>query len=119
MVTQLDREPLGDAAWRAAADRVAPYIGERVVDLIVYAASDEAGITPIARDLASELTASGEVPASPQVTETESVLISWARELVRDPEDVPAPLIGEVTARVRPEVQASVRALVKAITAER
>ena len=78
-----------DLDWHALSDEIAPWIGERAVTLFSYAISDEYGSAVTARYFRDILTAAGDDPDHPQVTETEQLIIDWGRLIVSSPRDIP------------------------------
>ena len=78
-----------DLGWHALRDEIAPWIGERAVTLFSYAISDEYGSAVTTRYFRDILTAAGEDPDHPQVTETEQLIIDWGRLIASRPRDLP------------------------------
>ena len=78
-----------DLDWHALSDEIAPWIGERAVTLFFYAISDEYGSAVTARYFRDILTAAGDDPDHPQVTETEQLIIDWGRLIVSSPREIP------------------------------
>jgi len=78
-----------DLGWHALRDEIAPWIGERAVTLFSYAISDEYGSAVTTRYFRDVLTAAGDDPDHPQVTETEQLIIDWGRLIVSSPRDIP------------------------------
>jgi hypothetical protein len=73
------------AEWYSLRDQLVPYIGERVFDLLALAISEARGDALNSERYRSILEGSGNDVANPQVTETEQLLIDWARSAARDP----------------------------------
>lgn len=78
-----------DLGWHALRDEIAPWIGERAVTLFSYAISDEYGSAVTTRYFRDILTAAGDDPNHPQVTETEQLIIDWGRLIASSPRDIP------------------------------
>jgi hypothetical protein len=75
--------------WFTLRDAVVPYLGERAVSLFCYAISQEYGGPIPSAFFRRALVEAGDDPESPQVTETEQLLIDWGRLIARDPHAVP------------------------------
>ncbi|HWH27110.1 MAG TPA: hypothetical protein VNT53_10750 [Pseudolysinimonas sp.] len=95
----------------ALRDQVVPYLGERAVNLFMYALSTACGAALPVAEIRSALAASGDNPDAPQVTETEQLLIDWARAIGAAPGGI-AP---ELTARVDEVFQPRLRLLLTAL----
>ena len=83
-ISNLDRTLLGSArvfdaylGWFAARDEVVPYLGERAVDLFALAISRAYGAPYPVAFYTAQLTASGDDPDAPHVTEAEALLLEW------------------------------------------
>lgn len=83
-VSNLDRTLLGSApifesylGWFRARDEVVPFLGERAVDLFSLAISRAYGAPYTVAFFEHTLSASGDDPAEPEVTEAERLLLEW------------------------------------------
>jgi hypothetical protein len=76
------------AEWYSLRDQLVPYIGERVFDLLAFAISDARGDAVNSGRYRSILAESGNNVDNPQVTETEQLLIDWARSAAQDPRSI-------------------------------
>jgi hypothetical protein len=92
MRTLLGHVPSFDAymGWYTLKDELEPYIGERAVSLFAYAISEANECVVCAASFRRVLVESGDDPDSPEVTETERLLLDWGRMLATAPHDVPA-----------------------------
>ncbi len=77
-------------------DELAPIIGERALTLFSYAIASGSGAGAATASLRAAVEASGENPDSPQVTETEQLLIDWGRMIGAAPHDIPAEVSGRI-----------------------
>jgi hypothetical protein len=71
--------------WHSLRTEVEGLIGERATTLLAYTVAETSGATALASRFGGELAASGTSVAAPQVTETEGVLLEWARQVAADP----------------------------------
>jgi hypothetical protein len=69
--------------WYELRDELVPYIGERVFALFALAISDEMGSRIAVDHFRAVLVSSGNDVDNPQLTETEQLLIEWARAVAR------------------------------------
>ena len=92
-----------DLDWHALSDEIAPWIGERAVTLFSYAISDEFGSAVTTRYFRNILTATGDDPDHPQVTETEQLIIDWGRLIVSSPRDIPEAFYARLEGAFTPE----------------
>src|SRR4051812_18616193 len=103
-VNNLDRTLLASPAayqvytgWFRLRDDVVPFLGERAVNLFSLAITEAFGAPYPATFFRGELTASGDDPDSPQVTEAEALLLEWGTAIGGAGDAVIPP---ELTARV-------------------
>jgi hypothetical protein len=91
MRTLLGHVPSFEAymGWYTLKDELEPYIGERAVMLFAYAISDASGCALCTASFRRVLIESGDDPDSPEVTETERLLLDWGRLLATAPREVP------------------------------
>lgn len=103
-------------AWYDLRDDLVPFLGERAVALVCYAVADEAGCEVAAAEFRGPLADGGENPDDPQVTETERLVIDWARQVARNasgvPDDMTARLEGALSPQLRLQLVAFVGQLV-------
>ncbi len=83
-LSNLDRALLGSApvfeaylGWFMARDEVVPYLGERAVDLFSLAVSRAQHAPYPVGFFTARLTANGDDPDAPHVTEAEQLLLDW------------------------------------------
>jgi hypothetical protein len=74
--------------WYTLKDELEPYIGERAVSLFAYAISVANGCALCAASFRRVLVESGDDPDSPEVTESERLLLDWGRMLAAPPREV-------------------------------
>ncbi len=91
--------------WFALRDAVVPYLGERAVSLFCYAISSEYGGPIPSAFFRKALVDAGDDPDSPQVTETEQLLIDWGRYIARDPHGVPDEMYARLEATFNPRLR--------------
>ncbi len=110
-LSNLDRTLLGSApifdaylGWFAARDEVVPYLGERAVDLLSLAISRAYDAPYPVSFFTKQLTASGDDPDAPHVTEAEALLLEWGAA-IGSGSAIPA----ELTARVEETFQPKLR----------
>jgi hypothetical protein len=111
-VSNFDRTLLGSArlfeaylGWFAARDEVVPYLGERAVDLFSLAISRAYGAPYPVAFFERALTAAGDDPAAPQVTEAESTLLEWGVAIGSTPTAIPAELVDRVEQTFQPKLR--------------
>jgi len=75
--------------WYSLRDEIAPWIGERAVTLFSYAISEANDCLVCSLFFRKILIDSGDDPDSPEVTETEQLLMDWGRLIARSPHDIP------------------------------
>ncbi|MEO5920138.1 MAG: hypothetical protein ABIQ01_03250 [Pseudolysinimonas sp.] len=110
-ISNFDRTLLGSASlfdaylgWFTARDEVVPYLGERAVDLFALAISRAYGAPYPVAFFSAQLTASGDDPKAPHVTEAEALLLEWGAAI-----GAGAPVPDELTARVEQTFQPKLR----------
>jgi hypothetical protein len=91
MRTLLGHVPSFDAymGWYTLKDELEPFIGERAVSLFAYAISDASGCVVCSASFRRVLVESGDDPDSPEVTESEQLLLDWGRLLAAPPRELP------------------------------
>jgi hypothetical protein len=92
-----------DLGWHELRDEIAPWIGERAVTLYSYAISHAYGSAVTTRYFRDILTAAGDDPDHPQVTETEQLIIDWGRLIVQSPRDIPDAFYARLEAAFTPQ----------------
>jgi hypothetical protein len=110
-ISNLDRTLLGSArvfdaylGWFAARDEVVPYLGERAVDLFALAISRAYGAPYPVAFYTAQLTASGDDPDAPHVTEAEALLLEWGAA-IGSGSPVPAELTGRIEETFQPKLR--------------
>jgi hypothetical protein len=110
-ISNLDRTLLGSApvfdaylGWFTARDEVVPYLGERAVDLFALAISRAYGAPYPVAFYEHTLSAAGDDPDAPQVTEAEALLLEWGAAIGSG-----SPIAPELTARVEETFQPKLR----------
>lgn len=91
--------------WFVLRDAVVPYLGERAVSLFCYAISAEYGGPIPSAFFRKVLVDAGDDPDSPQVTETEQLLIDWGRLIARDPHGIPDEMYARLEATFNPKLR--------------
>jgi hypothetical protein len=76
--------------WQTLREAIIPYVGERALSLLALAVFDESDGFEGAAYFRELLRESGTDVDSPEVTESESLLIRWGRLFARDAEGIPA-----------------------------
>lgn len=115
-ISNLDRTLLGSAqvfqaylGWFEVRDEVVPYLGERAVDLFALSISRAYGAPYPVALFATQLTASGDDPEAPHVTEAEALLLEWGAAIgSRSP--VPAELASRVEETFQPKLRLALTA---------
>jgi hypothetical protein len=74
--------------WETLREEIVPYVGERALSLLAFAVFDEADGFEGAAYFRELLRESGTDVDSPQVTESEALLIRWGRLFARDSEGI-------------------------------
>jgi hypothetical protein len=88
--------------WEALREQIVPYVGERALSLLAFAVFDEADGFEGAAYFRESLRESGTDVDSPEVTESEGLLIRWGRLFARDSEGIPADVEAEFERVFRP-----------------
>lgn len=104
-------------AWYGLRDDLVPLLGERAVALVCYAVADESGCAVAAAEFRGPLAENDENPDDPQVTETERLVIDWARQVVRDPSGVPEEMTARLEASLSPKLRLQLVAFVGQLVA--
>jgi len=91
--------------WYVLRDELVPYIGERAVSLFCYAISDENDCLVCSVFFRRILIDSGENVDSPQVTETEQLLMDWGRLIARNPGGIPDDMFARLEAAFNPKLR--------------
>jgi hypothetical protein len=91
--------------WYSLRDELVPFIGERVFDLFALAICDETHNASVGDYFRGVLVDSGNDVVNPQLTETEQLLIEWARAVSRDSASVDAALRERFDRAFRPQLR--------------
>ena len=91
--------------WEALREQIVPYVGERALSLLAFAVFDEADGFEGAAYFRESLRESGTDVDSPEVTESEGLLIRWGRLFARDSEGIPADVEAEFERVFRPQLR--------------
>ena len=91
--------------WDSLREEIVPYVGERALSLLAFAVFDEADGFEGAAYFREALRASGTDVDSPEVTESEGLLIRWGRLFARDAEGVPADVQAEFERAFNPQLR--------------
>ena len=91
--------------WETLREEIVPYVGERALSLLAFAVFDEADGFEGAAYFRESLRESGTDVDSPEVTETEGLLIRWGRLFARDAEGIPADVEGEFERSFNPQLR--------------
>jgi hypothetical protein len=91
--------------WEALREQIVPYVGERALSLLAFAVFDEADGFEGAAYFRESLRESGTDVDSPEVTESEGLLIRWGRLFARDSEGIPADVEAEFERVFRPALR--------------
>lgn len=89
--------------WYTLREEIAPWIGERAVTLFSYAISDANDCLICSAFFRKMLVDSGDDPDSPEVTETEQLLMDWGRLIATSPHDIPQEFYDRLEAAFGPE----------------
>ena len=105
--TLLESAPLFEAylGWFTARDEVVPYLGERAVDLFSLAISRGYGAPYPVAFFEHTLSAAGDDPDAPQVTEAEALLLEWGTAIGSAASAVPADLTARVEQTFQPKLR--------------
>jgi hypothetical protein len=91
--------------WETLREEIVPYVGERALSLLAFAVFDEADGFEGAAYFREALRESGTDVDSPEVTESEALLIRWGRLFARDSEGIPADVQAEFERAFRPQLR--------------
>jgi hypothetical protein len=91
--------------WETLRGEIIPYVGERALSLLAFAVFDEADGFEGAAYFRESLRESGTDVDSPEVTESEGLLIRWGRLFARDPEGIPADVEAEFERVFNPQLR--------------
>ncbi len=91
--------------WETLREEIVPYVGERALSLLAFAVFDEADGFEGAAYFRESLRESGTDVDSPEVTESEGLLIRWGRLFARDAEGIPADVEGEFERSFNPQLR--------------
>jgi hypothetical protein len=91
--------------WETLRQEIVPYVGERALSLLAFAVFDEADGFEGAAYFRESLRESGTDVDSPEVTETEGLLIRWGRLFARDAEGIPADVEAEFGRSFNPQLR--------------
>lgn len=91
--------------WETLREEIVPYVGERALSLLAFAVFDEADGFEGAAYFRESLRESGTDVDSPEVTESEGLLIRWGRLFARDAEGIPADVQAEFERVFNPQLR--------------
>jgi len=91
--------------WETLREEIVPYVGERALSLLAFAVFDEADGFEGAAYFRESLRESGTDVDSPEVTESEGLLIRWGRLFARDAEGIPADVEAEFERSFNPQLR--------------
>jgi hypothetical protein len=91
--------------WATLREEIVPYVGERALALLAFAVFDEADGFEGAAYFRESLRVSGTDVDSPEVTESEGLLIRWGRLFARDAEGIPADVQAEFERAFNPQLR--------------
>ena len=91
--------------WETLRQEIVPFVGERALSLLAFAVFDEADGFEGAAYFREFLRASGTDVDSPEVTESEGLLIRWGRLFASDSEEIPADLEAEFENVFNPQLR--------------
>jgi hypothetical protein len=91
--------------WESLREEIVPYVGERALSLLAFAVFDEADGFEGAAYFRELLRESGTDVDSPEVTESEGLLIRWGRLFARDAEGIPADVQSEFERVFNPQLR--------------
>jgi hypothetical protein len=106
------------ADWQRLRDRIAPWIGERAVTLFAYALALGGHNGAWSSFLRDRLMDAGDDPETPQVTETEQLLIDWGRLIAAGESSVPSATEARLDRAFSPERRESLLAFATAVVDE-
>jgi hypothetical protein len=91
--------------WEALRQEIVPYVGERALSLLAFAVFDESDGFEGAAYFRESLRESGTDVDSPEVTESEGLLIRWGRLFARDAEGIPGDVEAEFERAFNPQLR--------------
>jgi len=91
--------------WETLRQEIVPYVGERALSLLAFAVFDEADGFEGAAYFRESLRQSGTDVDSPEVTESEGLLIRWGRLFARDAEGIPGDVEVEFERAFNPQLR--------------
>jgi hypothetical protein len=91
--------------WESLREQIVPFVGERALSLLAFAVFDEADGFEGAAYFRESLRESGTDVDSPEVTESEGLLIRWGRLFARDSEGIPADVQAEFERVFHPQLR--------------
>jgi hypothetical protein len=91
--------------WETLRQEIVPYIGERALSLLAFAVFDESDGFEGAAYFRESLRESGTDVDSPEVTESEGLLIRWGRLFARDAEGIPGDVEAEFERAFNPQLR--------------
>jgi hypothetical protein len=91
--------------WETLREEIVPYVGERALSLLTFAVFDEADGFEGAAYFRESLRESGTDVDSPEVTESEGLLLRWGRLFARDAEGIPADVEAEFERTFNPQLR--------------
>jgi hypothetical protein len=91
--------------WETIREEIVPYVGERALSLLAFAIFDEADGFEGAAYFRELLRESGTDVDSPEVTESEGLLIRWGRLFARDSEGIPADVQADFERAFNPQLR--------------
>jgi hypothetical protein len=89
--------------WYELRDELVPWIGERAFALFCYSISTANRCENCSLFFRRLLVDSGDDPDSPEVTETEQLLVDWGRLLVTEPHGIPREFYARLEEAFSPE----------------
>jgi hypothetical protein len=91
--------------WETLRQEIVPFVGERALSLLAFAVFDEADGFEGAAYFRELLRESDTDVDSPEVTESEALLIRWGRLFARDAEEIPADVQAEFERVFNPQLR--------------
>jgi hypothetical protein len=91
--------------WETLREEITPYVGERALSLLAFAVFDEADGFEGAAYFRESLRESGTDVESPEVTESEGLLIRWGRLFARDSEGIPGDVQADFEHAFNPQLR--------------
>jgi hypothetical protein len=91
--------------WETLREEIVPYVGERALFLLAFAVFDESDGFEGAAYFREALRRDGTDVDSPEVTESEGLLLRWGRLFARDSEGIPADVESEFERVFNPQLR--------------